>query len=171
MLGPYVRFGSKADIVILPRHVRLTSESGHPASVAKEKPWDIPRVFQQRPGHVNSCVPHNSSAREGSMRQHPEPIFSENARGSTMRYLFSFFTIFLTLVLFSADIMAQTAAPGSPDLSRRALHQQDRQLRQQDRQECTTQATQQNIAKRNRSEFVLKCMADRQHARKAATKK
>jgi len=88
-----------------------------------------------------------------------------------MRYLFSFFTILLTLVLFSADIMAQTAAPGSPDLSRRALHQQDRQLRQQDRQECTTQATQQNIAKRNRSEFVLKCMADRQHARKAATKK
>jgi hypothetical protein len=88
-----------------------------------------------------------------------------------MQCLFSFFTILLTLVLFSTDIMAQTAPPGSPDLSRRALHQQDRQLRLQDRQECITQATQQTIEKRNRSEFVLKCMGDRQNARKAATKR
>ncbi|HEY1474199.1 MAG TPA: hypothetical protein VGF53_08965 [Pseudolabrys sp.] len=88
-----------------------------------------------------------------------------------MQYLFRFFTILLTLVLFSADIMAQTAAPGSPDLSRRAVHQQDRQLRQQDRRECITQVTQQNIAKQNRAEFVLKCLGDRQNARKAATKK
>src|SRR5262249_60315912 len=111
----------------------------------------------------------SNGEREGSTREHPEPIFSENARGSTMRYLFSFFTIFLTLVLFSADIMAQTAAPGSPDLSRRALHQQERQLRQQDRQECTTQATPQNIPKRNRSEFVVKITADKQHTRTEAT--
>jgi hypothetical protein len=67
--------------------------------------------------------------------------------------------VVLALVLFTADIMAQTAAPASPALSGPVL-------RRQDRQECITQARQQNIAKRNRAEFVRKCMADRQGARR-----
>jgi len=83
-----------------------------------------------------------------------------------MRCLLSFFLIFLTLVLFSADIIAQTAAPSSPALSGRALRQQERQLRQQDRRECTTQAAQQSIARRNRADFVRQCIADRQGARR-----
>lgn len=82
-----------------------------------------------------------------------------------MQYLVGFFTILLALVLLSADVvMAQTETPASSVLSRRML-------RQQDRQECTTQAMQQGIAKRNRAEVVRKCMADRQGARKAAAKK
>jgi len=81
-------------------------------------------------------------------------------QASTMRYLL----VVLALVLFTADIMAQTAAPASQALSGPVL-------RRQDRQECITQARQQNIAKRNRAEFVRKCMADRQGARKAATKR
>jgi hypothetical protein len=71
--------------------------------------------------------------------------------------------VVLALVLFTADIMAQTAAPASTALSRPAL-------RRQDRQECITQAGQQNIAKRNRAEFVRKCMADRQGARRQPQK-
>jgi len=80
-------------------------------------------------------------------------------QASTMRYLL----VVLALVLFTTDIMAQTAAPASPALSGRAL-------RRQDRQECITQATQQNIAKRNQAEFVRKCMADRQGARRRQQK-
>jgi len=80
-------------------------------------------------------------------------------QASTMRYLL----VVLALVLFTTDIMAQTAAPASPALSGRAL-------RRQDRQECITQASQQNIAKRNRAEFVRKCMADRQGARRRQQK-
>jgi len=76
-----------------------------------------------------------------------------------MRYLL----VFLALALFTADIMAQTTAPASPALTGPAL-------RRQDRKECNAQASQQNIAKRNQSEFVRKCMADRQGARKTATK-
>jgi hypothetical protein len=75
------------------------------------------------------------------------------------------FAISLAPVVFSAGL-AQTAAPGSPDLSKRALQQQDRQARRQDRQECMAQATQQNITKPQRAEFVLKCMGDRQNAKK-----
>jgi hypothetical protein len=77
-----------------------------------------------------------------------------------MRYLL----VFLALVLFTADIMAQTAVPASPALSGPAL-------RRQDRQECIAQARQQNIATRNQAKFVRKCMADRQGARKAARKR
>jgi hypothetical protein len=81
----------------------------------------------------------------------------KNAQGSTMRYLL----VFLALVLATADIMAQTAAPASSALTGLAL-------RRQDHKECSAQARQQNIAKRNQAEFVRKCMADRQGARKIA---
>ena len=75
-----------------------------------------------------------------------------------------YLAILLALFLFSTDVMAQTVTPPSPVLSRRML-------RQQDRQECTTQAMQQGIAKRNQAEIVRQCMADRQGARKVAAKK
>jgi hypothetical protein len=76
-----------------------------------------------------------------------------------MRYLL----VFLALILFTADTIAQRTAPASPALTGSAL-------RRQDRKECNAQARQQNIAKRNQAEFVRKCMADRQGARKTATK-
>src|SRR5215831_13294856 len=77
-----------------------------------------------------------------------------------MRHLLGSFTILFTLVILSADIMAQTTAAKSPALS-------ERSLRRQDQHECTAQAAQQNIAKRNQAEFVRKCMADRRGARAA----
>jgi hypothetical protein len=73
-----------------------------------------------------------------------------------MRRLTPLFAISLAMLLFAGDAgMAQTAQPmGS------------RALRQQDKRECTNQAAQQNIARRNLAEFVRKCMADRQAARR-----
>jgi hypothetical protein len=59
------------------------------------------------------------------------------------------------------DAIAQTSS--QPGLTAR-------QLRKQDRQVCTAQAVQQNIAKRNRAEFVRKCMADRQGKRRIAAR-
>ena len=44
-------------------------------------------------------------------------------------------------------------------------------LRQQDRQECATQAAQQGLAKRKQVEFVRKCLIDRETARNAAARK
>jgi len=68
----------------------------------------------------------------------------------------------LTLALLS-DAIAQTATPpSSPELSRRELRKQDRQV-------CTAQAVQENVARRNRAEFLRYCMADRQGKRRAAT--
>jgi hypothetical protein len=84
-----------------------------------------------------------------------------------MRYPLAFFVILFALFLFADDaVMAQTPTPGSEStpLSSWAL-------RKQDRQECTKQVAQQNIAKRNQAEFIRKCMGDRQGARKAAAKK
>ena len=69
----------------------------------------------------------------------------------------------LTLALFS-DAIAQTAANRSPELSGRALRKQDRQV-------CTAQAMEQNVARRNRAEFLRYCMADRQGKRRAATQR
>jgi hypothetical protein len=75
--------------------------------------------------------------------------------------------IFARLVALSSVLggvaMAQTAPAASTPtkLSKAAL-------RKQDKQECTKQAGQQHLAKRNRAAFVRQCMADRQHARKAA---
>ena len=75
-----------------------------------------------------------------------------------MRFLSAVFAISLALLLFAGDaVVAQTATP--QPLSKRAL-------RKQDNQECTQQAAQQNIVRRNLAEFVRKCMADRQAARK-----
>ncbi len=74
-----------------------------------------------------------------------------------MRYMLATFAIALGLLLVAGDGgMAQTAAPAP--MSKRAL-------RQQDNRECTAQAKQQNIARRNMAEFVRKCMADRQAER------
>jgi len=87
---------------------------------------------------------------------------------STMRYQLSFSVISVALLLFAGDVViAQTAPSASPPstaLTKRALSHQDNQ-------ECTKQAAQQNIAKRNQADFVRKCMAARQTARKAAAKK
>ena len=75
-----------------------------------------------------------------------------------MRYIFAAFAIALGLLLVASDAgMAQTGTP--EPMSKRAL-------RQQDNQECTAQAKQQNIARRNLAEFVRKCMADRQAVRR-----
>jgi hypothetical protein len=75
-----------------------------------------------------------------------------------MRYLLATFIISLGLLLVPGDgSMAQTGAPAP--LSKRAL-------RKQDQQDCTQQAAQQNIARRNLAEFVRKCMADRQAERR-----
>ena len=41
-----------------------------------------------------------------------------------------------------------------------------RELGHQDRRECVAEAEQQNIAKRDRAEFIGKCMGARQNARK-----
>src|SRR5262245_7843013 len=78
----------------------------------------------------------------------------------TMRHLLAGI---LTLVLFS-DAIAQTAAHPSPELSRRALRKQDRQV-------CTAQAVQENVARRNQAEFLRYCVADRQGKRRAATRR
>lgn len=75
-----------------------------------------------------------------------------------MRYVLATFAIALGMLLFAGD--GGMAQPGTPaPLSKRAL-------RQQDSQECTAQAKQQNIARRNLAEFVRKCMADRQAERR-----
>jgi hypothetical protein len=78
-----------------------------------------------------------------------------------------FWTSLVMLLLASNVVIAQTAqtnpTPQKP-MSKSAL-------RQQDREECTKQAVQQNIAERNRADPVRKCMADRQAARKASQKK
>jgi len=77
-----------------------------------------------------------------------------------MRNLLALFTLSLGLLLIAGDPgMAQTVSPDSAPLSNRAL-------RKQDRDECTKQAVQQNIAKRNQAEFIRQCMADRQGERR-----
>jgi psiF repeat-containing protein len=75
-----------------------------------------------------------------------------------MRYMLAPFAIALGLLLAAGDSgIAQTSEPAA--MSKRAL-------RQQDSQECTAQAKQQSIARRNLAEFVRKCMADRQAERR-----
>ena len=85
-----------------------------------------------------------------------------------MRFQSAYFAILLALFLAIGEaVLAQTGTPTSPA----AAPLSNRALRQQDGQECSKQAAQQNIAKRNQAAFVRKCMADRQAARKAAAKK
>jgi|SRR3974390_46188 len=95
------------------------------------------------------------------------PSADELTTELTMRYPSAFFAISLAALLFVGDaVIAQTTTPNSlssPLLSKRAL-------RQQDKQECTKQAAQQNVAERNQAIFIRKCMADRQGARKAKAK-
>ena len=80
-----------------------------------------------------------------------------------MRNLLALFTLSLGLLLIAGDPgMAQTASPDNAPLNSRTL-------RKKDREECTKQATQQNIAKRNQAEFIRKCMADRQGERRKKT--
>ena len=76
-----------------------------------------------------------------------------------------FAQLFALLFLIGGVATAQTTPAASPPttLSKAAL-------RKQDRQECTKQAEQQNIARRNRAGFVRQCMSDRQGARKATAK-
>jgi|SRR5215475_2023126 len=68
----------------------------------------------------------------------------------------------LSLVILS-DAVAQTAAPSSPELTAHEFRKQDRQV-------STAQSIQQNIARRDRAEFVRKCMADRQAERRIAAR-
>jgi len=78
-----------------------------------------------------------------------------------MKSLPGFLSFLVAVSLLSTDVaITQTSEPISSSPSKRAL-------RKQDHRECTVQATQQNIARRNQAEFVRKCMADRQGARKA----
>ena len=77
-----------------------------------------------------------------------------------MRNLLALCTLSLGLLLIAGDhVMAQAPSPEPAPLSGRAL-------RKQDREECTKQAAQQNIAKRNQAEFIRKCMADKQGERR-----
>ena len=65
----------------------------------------------------------------------------------------------VVLLLFSVGpVLAQTGPVPPPAVARK-----------QDREECTAQAAQQGITKRNRvTEFLRKCMAERREARNAA---
>jgi hypothetical protein len=84
-------------------------------------------------------------------------------RSSTMRYPLVFFSISLALLLLVSDaVMAQTTTAASTALT--ALS--ERALRRQDREDCTKQATQHNIGRRDLAYFVRRCMAVRQASRK-----
>jgi hypothetical protein len=75
----------------------------------------------------------------------------------TMRFQLCLLAGIFTLTLLP-DTIAQTSTSSRPGLTARELRKQDRQV-------CTAQSVQQSIAKRNRAEFVRKCMADRQGER------
>jgi hypothetical protein len=79
----------------------------------------------------------------------------------------AFLPLLLALLFFANNAAMAQTRPDSPvttQLSKWALRKQDKQV-------CTMQAEQQNTAKRNLAEFVRKCMADRQGARRAAARK
>lgn len=83
-----------------------------------------------------------------------------------MRHRLALFTFSIGLLMITGDaVMAQTPAATSAQSSPMT----NRELRKQDREECTKQAAQQNIAKRNQAEFLRKCMADRHGQRKKKT--
>jgi len=65
---------------------------------------------------------------------------------------------FLAGGIVMAQTMTASSTPATPSKSA---------LRKQDRLECTKQARQQHIARRNQAAFVRQCMADRQGARRA----
>jgi hypothetical protein len=72
----------------------------------------------------------------------------------------------LTLIALTA-LFASGAVTAQVPLTRA----DKRVLRQQDEQECLRQAGAQGVTRRNRAEFIRKCMADRQGERRTAEKK
>jgi hypothetical protein len=84
----------------------------------------------------------------------------------TMRRSVLPFALVVALSFLAGGVaMGQTMPPASApaQLSKSAL-------RKQDRQECTKQARQQHIARRNQAAFVRQCMADRQGERRKAAR-
>src|SRR5262245_45581272 len=79
-----------------------------------------------------------------------------------MRYVLFLLACIFTLAL-SFDAVAQTSGTPSSGLTGRALRKEDRQV-------CTTQSVQQNIARVNRAEFVKMCMANRRGERRTAAR-
>jgi formylmethanofuran dehydrogenase subunit E len=79
-----------------------------------------------------------------------------------MRHPMTLVALSLALLTFAGDAaFAQTA-----------LTRADRRvMREQDEQQCLRQAAHHDIPRRNRAEFVRKCMADRQGERKVQAKK
>ena len=67
------------------------------------------------------------------------------------------------ILIFLPDAIAQTSTSSPPGLTASGLRKQDRQV-------CTAQSVQQNIARRNRAELVRQCMADRQGKRRTAAR-
>jgi hypothetical protein len=85
-------------------------------------------------------------------------------RSSKMQRTLAIFPISIALLLFiSSDLMAQTATPASPTLSKRAL-------RHQDREACNKLAVQLTVKRSNLANFIRECMAEAQASRKAAAK-
>jgi len=84
-----------------------------------------------------------------------------------MKRRLALFALTFGLLMAADVVVAQTPTPASPQ----STSPNNRVLRKQDRAECTKQAAQQSIAKRNQAEFIRKCMADRQGERRAAAKK
>lgn len=76
------------------------------------------------------------------------------------------------LVVLIAMPLALLVIAGDATVAQTDLTRADRRvLRKQDEQECIRHAGHQGILRRNRAEFVRKCMAERQGERKAAEKK
>ena len=82
-----------------------------------------------------------------------------------MRCLPALFVASLGVLLVAGDAATAQTAPQYPTPAN------SREMRKQDRDECTGQAMQENLAERNRAGFIRKCMANRQGARRAAAKK
>jgi len=76
--------------------------------------------------------------------------------GFAMRSSLAFVSAFVTLALFAGSAVMAQPAPSAP-LSKRAL-------RQQDTEECSKQVN------RTQADLFLRCMTDRQAARKASVK-
>ena len=79
------------------------------------------------------------------------------------RHLTVFPISFALLFSIITDLAAQSAISTPPELSKRALRQQDRQI-------CNKLANELKVATSNLTYFVRECMADRQALRKSAAK-
>jgi len=85
-----------------------------------------------------------------------------------MRRLLMPFAISLAMLLLNCNAMMAQTADTVPTASSAQKAPSKWALRRQDREVCTKQATQQNIAKRNLADTVRICMANRQASRKAS---